>query len=66
MNIILNGQPTEVAARRTVAELILDLDLRDKRVAVAVNRQVVPKGRHAATELSEGDRVEILHAVAGG
>jgi len=66
MNIILNGKPTEVAARRTIAGLIEDLDLPTTRVAVAVNRRVVPKGRHADTELSEGDRVEILHAVAGG
>ena len=66
MNIILNGKPTQVPAHRTVAELIEDLDLPGTRVAVAVNRQVVPRGRHANTELAEGDRVEVLHAVAGG
>ncbi|HEB89108.1 MAG TPA: sulfur carrier protein ThiS, partial [Deltaproteobacteria bacterium] len=37
-----------------------------RRVAVAVNRQVVVRSRYDETELSEGDRIEILEAVGGG
>ena len=54
------------AAAATVAELLEGLDLGGKRVAVAVNRDVVIRSRYAEHRLAEGDRIEILEAVGGG
>ena len=40
--------------------------LAEKRVAVEVNLEIVPRSRHATRVLGEGDRVEIVHAIGGG
>jgi sulfur carrier protein len=68
MNVLLNGEPAEVAPDATVAGVLVRLDVPpDARgVAVAVDAEVVPRGAWAATTLREGARVEVLHAVQGG
>ena len=53
-------------AASSVADLIEALGLSGRRLAVAVNRDVVPRGQHKARRFSAGDRVEILEAVGGG
>ena len=50
----------------TVAGLIVELDLGERRVAVAVNRQVVPRAEHGHRTLAEDDRIEVVQAVQGG
>jgi thiamine biosynthesis protein ThiS len=64
--ILVNGESREIAPGLTVADLLGSLGLADRRVAVAVNRAVVPRSTHAARALASGDRVEILEAVGGG
>jgi sulfur carrier protein len=49
-----------------VAELLRVLELDARRIAVAVNREVVPRSAFARHALASGDRVEILEAVGGG
>ena len=66
MQIELNGEPHAIAGGATVASLIEELALTDKRLAVEVNEEVVPRGRHAEHVLESGDRVEIVHAIGGG
>lgn len=66
MQITLNGDPHTVADGTTVASLIEGLDLADKRLAVEVNEEVVPRSRHAECALASGDRVEVVHAIGGG
>jgi sulfur carrier protein len=63
---VVNGEPREVEAGCTVARLLEVLGLAGRRVAVAVNRDVVPRSAFASRELWPGDRVEILEAVGGG
>ncbi len=63
--ITLNGEPTE-ADGLTVAALLARMELPDRGVAVAVDAEVVPRGRWAATELHDGARVEVLRAIQGG
>ena len=63
MKITLNGEPTRLADATSVADL-LGADPRGR--AVAVNGSVVPRDRHATTELADGDEVEIVTAVQGG
>ncbi len=66
MQIELNGEPHAIAGGTTVASLIEELALTGKRLAVEVNEEVVPRGRHAEHVLESGDRVEIVHAIGGG
>jgi sulfur carrier protein len=65
--ITLNGQPRPLADHpTTVADLIRDLGLQGKRIAVELNGEIVPRSRHAQTEVAPGDRLEIVAAVGGG
>jgi len=64
--IRVNGDPRQIASGSTLERLLAELDLGERRVAVAINRDVVPRSSYAETRLAEGDRVEILEAVGGG
>lgn len=64
--VLVNGETRLLPPEATVAALITALDLGGKRVAVALNREIVPRSRYAEVELSPGDRIEILEAVGGG
>jgi len=66
MNIILNGNPHTVDNQYTVEQLIEQLDLAGKRVAVEVNLDIIPRSEHAQYQLQEGDKVEVVHAIGGG
>lgn len=66
MEITLNGQTHALALPCTVAELLDEVGLAERRVAVEVNRQIVPRSQHGAHRLAAGDRVEIVHAIGGG
>ena len=64
--IRVNGEARTLPDGASVADLIAALALGGRKLAVAVNREVVPRGRYAAHCLRDGDRVEILEAVGGG
>jgi sulfur carrier protein len=64
--IRVNGEARSVPAGCSVSGLLSLLALDRRRIAVAVNREVVPRSAHAARILAPGDRVEILEAVGGG
>lgn len=66
MEITLNGEPRTVAEGTTVAELIAQLELQPKFVAVERNLQVVPGAQHADCRLSPGDQLEVVTLVGGG
>ena len=66
LSLFVNGEPRAVAPGSTLEDLVATLGLQRKRVAVAVNREVVPRRSFAARRLAEGDRIEILEAVGGG
>lgn len=66
MRIVLNGEPKQVGSPLTVTQLLGELGLAERRVAVEVNREIVPRSRHAQYELREDDRIEVVVAVGGG
>jgi sulfur carrier protein len=66
MEILLNGQPCLIRDGATVASLLHQQGLAERRVAIEVNGEIVPRGRHAEHVLSPADRVEIVHALGGG
>lgn len=66
MQIIINGSPSEVRAGLSVAELIDELGLTGRRLAIEINTMIVPRSQFDHRRLAAGDRVEIIHAVGGG
>jgi sulfur carrier protein len=62
----VNGQEREVPDQVTVAELLEVLGIRPDGVAVAVDRQVVPRSEFSARSVEPGQQVEVLRAVGGG
>jgi thiamine biosynthesis protein ThiS len=66
MHIEVNGHPREVPAKLSVAELLRELDIHVRHVAVERNREIVPRARHAETWLEEGDTLEVVTLVGGG
>lgn len=65
MEIIVNGEPTNVAGG-TVTELLRLLGVEPERVAVELNMEILPKAQYGTAVLSDGDRIEIVHFVGGG
>lgn len=66
MDIRLNGELIALPAACTLADLLVFQGLAQRRVAVEVNGDIVPRSRHAGHLLSDGDIVEIVHALGGG
>jgi len=66
IQITLNGQAESLPVATTVLGLLETRELTGKRVAVERNGEIVPKGRHADTVLTDGDHLEIVVAVGGG
>ncbi|CCF68885.1 sulfur carrier protein ThiS [Xanthomonas citri] len=66
MNIQLNGTPRALPDNLSLAALLEQEGLAQRRVAVEVNGEIVSRTRHADHALREGDVVEIVHALGGG
>jgi sulfur carrier protein len=68
VRVLVNGSETELADGATVEAALRELEVpaAGRGVAVAVDAEVVPRGRWADRELQEGARVEILRAIQGG
>ena len=66
MRVQINGETREVPDSITLEGLIKHLELAADRLAVERNREVVRRADWPATQLSEDDRVEIIHFVGGG
>jgi len=66
IQLSVNGQIQRVEPGADVARLLDTLELTGKRVAVEKNGEIVPRSRYAGTELTDGDRLEIVVAVGGG
>ena len=66
MQIQVNGEAMEFGAGATVSDLIQRMELNGKRLAVEVNEDIVPRSEHLQFSLSDGDRVEVVHAIGGG
>jgi sulfur carrier protein len=66
LTIQLNGEAKQVQASTSVAALLEAAGYAERRVAVEINREIVPKSLHRERVLADGDRVEIVHALGGG
>lgn len=67
MKLTINGKDRDFfAPTLNVAQLLAELAMKQDRVALELNREIVPKAKWDATMLSDGDRLEIVHFVGGG
>ncbi len=66
LSIMLNGEARRVAAGGSVADLVREIGLDPAKVAVELNREIVPRSSLAAAALADGDILEIVHFVGGG
>ena len=66
IEIELNGAPHSIAAEQVLQDLIDALDLTNKSLAVAVNREVVPRQQWSHRQLLPRDRVDVVRAIGGG
>ena len=66
MQIVLNGEPFLISGDHTLLALLKQAELIDKRIAVEVNQEIIPRAEHNKFMLNEGDCVEVIHAVGGG
>lgn len=66
MEMTLNGDIHPLDAATTVAALLTEQGLAERRVAVEINGEIVPRSQHGTRVVRDGDRVEIVHALGGG
>jgi thiamine biosynthesis protein ThiS len=69
MKLQINGEERsfgDAASPFTLTALVESLGMKPDRVAVELNREIVPRDRWAETRLAEGDRLEVVHFVGGG
>jgi len=66
MKIIINGEERNVGDLTTVEQIVGDLGLDGRKVAVERNLEIVPKSQYNDIVLAEGDKLEIVHFIGGG
>jgi len=66
MNIIVNGKNLEVKENITINELLEELKIKDKVMAVAINMEIVKKDNWHSHKIKKDDKLELLHFVGGG
>jgi sulfur carrier protein len=66
IRIVLNGAPREFPAPLTFTELLHEMELAGRRLAIERNGEIVPRSRFEDVRLAEGDRIEVVMAVGGG
>lgn len=66
MEIFLNGTRQQVKDNCSIMDLLVELELINKRLAVEVNQEIIPRSQFSTYALSTNDKVEIVHAIGGG
>lgn len=66
LRLHVNGERCDIADNLSLQQLIAHLNLPPERIAIELNREVVPRSEWPATMLNENDRVEIVQFVGGG
>ena len=66
ISFIVNGDECQLEAGSNLESLIEKLGFADKKIAVELNEQIIPKRLYPETVLQENDNLEIVHAIGGG
>jgi len=65
MTLTINGEP-RITAAHILIDLVSELGMKPDRVAIELNREIIPRERWPQTKLRDGDQLEIVHFVGGG
>ncbi|MDH5484265.1 MAG: sulfur carrier protein ThiS [Gammaproteobacteria bacterium] len=66
MKITLNGEEQELQDDILLGQLLEQMQLAGKRLAVEIDGEIIPKSNHAHFKIENGNRIEIVHAIGGG
>ena len=66
MHITFNGEEKSLNEGTYLSQLLEQLGIEGKRIAIEINREIIPKSAHAQYEIKDGDNIEIVHAIGGG
>ncbi|WP_444999495.1 sulfur carrier protein ThiS [Halomonas mongoliensis] len=66
MKVWINGESLLLKPETTIRQLLVEIKLENRRVAVELNEEIVPRSQHCTRQIRHGDRVEIVHAIGGG
>jgi sulfur carrier protein len=66
IRVTLNGSPRELPAAVTFSQLLDELSLAGRRLAIERNGEIVPRSRFGEARVADGDRIEVVVAVGGG
>ena len=66
MKILVNGEPRDVGDAKNLSELLTELNLSNRSLAIAINQEVIPRSLYEETALKADDCVELVQAVGGG
>lgn len=66
MNVYVNGEMKQYAENITVTDIVKDLGLANKRIAVELNKEILPFNQYAEIDVKSGDRLEVVQAIGGG
>ena len=66
MTLTINGESRDFDRIFTLSDLVAYLGMKPDRIAVELNRELVPRERWQASRLADGDKLEIVHFVGGG
>jgi thiazole synthase len=66
MNVYVNGETKQYSGDMTVADIVNELGLANKRIAVELNKEILPFSEYAQTKIKAEDRLEVVQAIGGG
>jgi len=66
MNLVVNGENLKIDKHSNAQDLITQLGYQDQRIALEINKVIIPKSKHSKFNLNDGDKIEIIKAVGGG
>jgi thiamine biosynthesis protein ThiS len=66
INIVLNGEDKSISKDTNIDQLLKDLDLENVRLAVEINKEIIPRSSYNLHVLNEHDVIEIVQAIGGG
>jgi len=66
MKVIVNGVEKNFIKDITLSILLAELGYANKRVAIEINEEIIPKSKHENKFIIDGDKIEIIKAVGGG
>ena len=66
ITIVLNGEDKSIESSTTIQQLLQSLEIENKRLAVEINQEIIPRNHFNNHVLCESDKVEIVQAIGGG